>query len=73
MPHATCFAESCLKLGLLVAQGTCPVAEWYTAVHASGCLQLAVMSVERLLHFAKVGYALVYRAVASFLSLYLKE
>ena len=63
--------EGIVPLWRFVANGTSPVAERHTAVHAAACLQSAVITVECLLHFAEVVDAVMYRAVAGFLALHL--
>ena len=60
--------ECIVPFGTFVAQRACPMAERYTAVHASACLFASVMRVERLLHFAEIVDSFTYWPVASLLA-----
>ena len=65
--------ESVVPLRGLVVQRTSPVAERYATVHASACLHLSVMRVERLLHLTEILDSIVYRTVPGLQSWHLHE
>ena len=65
-PFPVAVIEGVVPLWRFVAERTGPVAEGHAAVHAARGLELSVVGVECLLHFAEVVYSVVQGAISRF-------
>ena len=65
------FVKGLIPFRGLIAKRTSPMAERNSAIHTARSLLATVVGIERLLHFAEIMNAVVYRTITRFFPVYL--